>query len=271
MNHYNSYVMQTLPAVAFCGGNSSSDKTKEHRKQTEAASPKKLTIFKHQVVMKKTISALMCMAGLAILWACAGGSNGKSAGSDKSFQKITLSKEEMREKGYALTYEVQEDGGEVRTVILSRKGRNQRVDIIGDEVHRVYLSVREADDDHYYQLGNEGWEESYIAGQNLTNSSAGFSDQSWILGEKAGFAKKGTEEICGQTCDVWGGTYTGKVTYGSLAPGASGEYAVWNGFMLRAQYDKPDGGIATKFECTNLKIDIPDQAFEQDEDVSWAN
>ena len=45
----------------------------------------------------------------------------------------------------------------------------------------------------------------------------------------------------------------------------AGEFAIWNGFTLQVKYD---GDVL--YECTNIKIGLPDSAFEKNLDTSWA-
>lgn len=45
----------------------------------------------------------------------------------------------------------------------------------------------------------------------------------------------------------------------------AGEFAIWNGFTLQVKYD---GDVL--YECTNIKVGIPDSAFEKNLDTSWA-
>jgi hypothetical protein len=176
--------------------------------------------------------------------------------------------DEMVKQGYALTYDFD---GDIN--IYTNKGNYFRQDSGIGAAHNAYIFVKgtgaDRRDDLYHEDEGVWYTEKFRAEQTINGFFSSFIADNHEIYEKNGYAKTGTTTICGKVCDVYSGTYTGEgrlAIYGSLGrKGAKGEIAVWNGFTLRVKYYDD-----VLWECTNIKVGIPDSAFEKSLDSSWA-
>ena len=176
----------------------------------------------------------------------------------------------MVEKGFALTYDFQ---GEPH--IYTNKGKYFRQDSGQGPGHTVYIFVKGLGDDRrddIYYAGEGVWmTEKYRAEQSINGFYSSFIADSHEIFTQNGYTKTGTTTICGKECDVYSGTYTGEgylAIYGAKLGrknALEGEFAIWNGFTLQVKYA---GDVL--YECTNIKVGIPDSAFEKNIDHSWA-
>ena len=221
--------------------------------------------------MKRIVFSFMCLAVLSLGSACGNQSSQSQKDGDKKTDSKELTPEQMVEKGYALTYAFKDND----INIYANKGKYFRMDGGTDPAHNVYIFVKGMGDDRrddiYYE--DEGvWEtEKYRVEQTINGFYSSFIADSHELFCELGYSKTGTTTICGKECDVYSGTYTGEgmlAIYGAKLGrknAREGEFAVWNGFTLRVKYA---GDVL--YECTNIKIGLPDSAFDKSLDVSWA-
>ena len=221
--------------------------------------------------MKRIVFTLMCLAALSLGSACGNQSSQSQKDGDKKTDSKELTPEQMVEKGFALTYAFKDND----INIYANKGKYFRMDGGTDPAHNVYIFVKGMGDDRrddiYYE--DEGvWEtEKYRAEQTINGFYSSFIADSHELFCELGYSKTGTTTICGKECDVYSGTYTGEgmlAIYGAKLGrknAREGEFAVWNGFTLQVKYD---GDVL--YECTNIKVGLPDSAFDKSLDVSWA-
>ena len=213
----------------------------------------------------------MCLAALSIGTACGNQSSQSRKDVEKKTDSKELTPEQMVEKGFALTYAFKDND----INIYANKGKYFRMDGGTDPAHNAYIFVKgtgdERRDDIYYEDEGVWTTEKYRAEQTINGFYSSFIADSHELFTELGYSKTGTTTICGKVCDVYSGTYTGEVMlaiYGAKLGrknAKEGEFAIWNGFTLQVKYD---GDVL--YECTNIKVGIPDSAFEKNLDTSWA-
>lgn len=221
--------------------------------------------------MRRIVFTLMCLAALSLGSACGNQSSQSRKDGDKKSDSKELTPEQMVEKGYALTYVFKDND----VNIYANKGKYFRMDGGTDPAHNVYIFVRgtgdERRDDIYYEDEGVWTTEKYRAEQTINGFYSSFIADSHDLFSELGYSKTGTTTICGKECDVYSGTYTGEgmlAIYGAKLGrknAREGEFAVWNGFTLQVKYA---GDVL--YECTNIKVGLPDSAFDKSLDISWA-
>lgn len=221
--------------------------------------------------MRRIVFTLMCLAALSLGSACGNQSSQSRKDGDKKSDSKELTPEQMVEKGYALTYVFKDND----VNIYANKGKYFRMDHGTDPAHNVYIFVRgtgdERRDDIYYEDEGVWTTEKYRAEQTINGFYSSFIADSHDLFSELGYSKTGTTTICGKECDVYSGTYTGEgmlAIYGAKLGrknAREGEFAVWNGFTLQVKYA---GDVL--YECTNIKVGLPDSAFDKSLDISWA-
>ena len=221
--------------------------------------------------MKRIVFTLMCLAALSIGTACGNQSSQSRKDGEKKTDSKELTPEQMVEKGFALTYAFKDND----INIYENKGKYFRMDGGTDPAHNAYIFVKgtgdERRDDIYYEDEGVWTTEKYRAEQTINGFYSSFIADSHELFTELGYSKTGTTTICGKVCDVYSGTYTGEgmlAIYGAKLGrknAKEGEFAIWNGFTLQVKYD---GDVL--YECTNIKVGIPDSAFEKNLDTSWA-
>lgn len=260
--------------------------------------------------MKKFFSTLLglaCVALMTVCLSCGNSGSGKSgAGNDNagaapstkaaSSKNDNVTPEQMKEKGFALKYDLFSQSKRNNVAIFTRKGSSTRLDIFSTDdegnptdEHSVYIETKDADGKYtgYGWSGDEdeaAWTDDDVrARQTANNAFSMIYDMSKHFLEH-GYEAKGTTTICGRTCNVYEGTYNrGKsilAVYDELGrDGMHGSFAAWNGFALRAKcdiwgYDEATDqrivtGEYTTFECTAIQIGVPDDAFTKTLKVSW--
>lgn len=206
--------------------------------------------------MKRISFAILCAAFL-------------SAGLASAQTSKDLTPDEMVKHGFALTYDF---NGE--TNIYTNKGDCFRQDSGEGPAHNVYIFVKgkgnDRRDDIYHEDEGVWHTEKFRAEQTVNGFFSSFIADNHEIFVNNGYQRTGTATICGKECDVYSGTYTGEgklAIYGNLGrrKGTKGEIAVWNGFTLRVKYYDD-----VLWECTNIKVGIPDSAFDKNLDTSWA-
>lgn len=206
--------------------------------------------------MKNRTLIVLCMAIL-------------SAGLASAQTSKDLTPNEMVKQGYALTYDFNGD-----TNIYANKGNYFRQDSGVNAAHNAYIFVKgtgaDRRDDIYHEDEGVWSTEKFRAEQTINGFFSSFIADSHEIFVQNGYTKTGTTTICGKVCDVYSGTYTGEgklAIYGNIGrrKGTKGEIAVWNGFTLRVKYYDD-----VLYECTNIKVGIPDSAFDKNLDTSWA-
>ena len=195
--------------------------------------------------------SLLCLAALTLGTACGNPSSGNGSGDPAP--------EKMVEQGYALTYDFRGD-----TYIYANKGKYFRQDSGEGPAHNAYIFVRgmgdERRDDIYHEDEGVWFTEKYRAEQTINGFFSSFIADNHEIYEQNGYVKTGTATICGKVCEGM------LAIYGDLGrKNKKGEFAVWNGFTLRVK-----SGEEVIYECKNIKIGIPDSAFDKSLDTSWA-
>ena len=249
--------------------------------------------------MKKIFCALFAVACMGLMTACLpGGNNGGNENGDDngSGKNENVTPEQMKEKGFALKYDLFSQYKRDKIAVYTRKGSSTRLDVFytddeGNPIddHCVYIDTKDADGKYTGYGGpgdddEEAWSDGdYSARQTANNAFSMISDMSKHFLEH-GYEAKGTTVICGRTCNVYEGTYnrgTSKLAvYDELGhDGMHGSFAAWNGFALRAKcdiwgYDEEKDerivvGEYTVFECTAIQIGVPDEAFTKTVKVTW--
>ena len=213
--------------------------------------------------------ALLIVSACAVSFLSA--SSCASTEAAKQQQMAELTPEQMVEKGFALTYAFKDND----INIYANKGKYFRMDGGTDPAHNVYIFVKgtgdERRDDIYYEDEGVWGTEKYRAEQTINGFYSSFIADCHEIFEQNGYSKTGTTTICGKVCDVYSGKYTGKgflAIYGAKLgkkDAREGEFAIWNGFTLQVKYA---GDVL--YECTNIKVGIPDSAFDKNLDTSWA-
>ena len=252
--------------------------------------------------MKRILCALFGLTCIGLMAACIPGQDSDNEGSDdngggKENGKIeNVTPEQMKEKGFALKYNLFTQYKRDKVAVYTRKGSSTRLDVFytDDEGNPtdeqcVYIETKDAKG-NYTGYGYPGeddedtWtDEDYRARQTANNAFSMISDMSKHFLEH-GYVAKGTTTICGYTCNVYEGTYNRGISmlavYDELGrDGMHGSFATWNGFALRAKcdiwgYDEEKDerivtGEYTTFECTAIQIGIPDDALTKTLKVSW--
>ena len=221
--------------------------------------------------MKRIVFTLMFLAALSMGTACGNQSSQSQKDGEKKTDSKELTPEQMVERGFALTYAFKDND----VNIYANKGKFFRMDGGTDPAHNAYIFVKgtgdERRDDIYYEDEGVWTTEKYRAEQTINGFYSSFIADSHELFCELGYSKTGTTTICGKECDVYTGTYTGEgmlAIYGAKLGrknAQEGEFAVWNGFTLQVKYA---GDVL--YECTNIKVGLPDSAFDKSLDVSWA-
>jgi len=220
--------------------------------------------------MKKVFLSMVCMASLVMMTACGGG-NAKKESSEgtaevKKEAKATL--DDLKESGFAI--KLKYDGDVI--AVYTRKGSNKRLDMIYDDGSRkVGIEARIPGEGYTgYDFDGETWtDESYSGRQEVNNFYAEFLQDLTRHFANKGYAKTGSETICGKSCDVYSGKLTEKLkvaAYGDLRAETDeeGEIVVWNGITMRTKI-----GGKVKTEVVALSFDIPDEAFTKTENITW--
>ena len=213
----------------------------------------------------------MCLAVLSIGATCGSQSSQSRNNGDKKTDSKEFTPEQMVEKGFALTYTFKDND----INIYANKGKYFRFDAGTNPAHNAYIFVKGMGDDRrddiYYEDEGVWGTEKYRAEQTINGFYSSFIADCHEIFEQNGYSKTGTTTICGKVCDVYSGKYTGKgflAIYGAKLgkkDAREGEFAIWNGFTLQVKYA---GDVL--YECTNIKVGIPDSAFDKNLDTSWA-
>lgn len=220
--------------------------------------------------MKKVFLAMMCMASLVIMTACGGGGAKKesSEGAAEVKKEAKANLDDLKESGFAI--KLKYDGNVI--AVYTRKGNNKRLDMIYDDGSRkVGIEARIPGEGYTgYDYDGETWTDESLSGrQEVNNFYAEFLQDLTRHFVKNGYAKTGSETICGKSCDVYSGKLTEKLkvaAYGDLRAETDeeGEIVVWNGITMRTKI-----GGKVKTEVVALSFDIPDEAFTKTENITW--
>ena len=220
--------------------------------------------------MRKVFLALMCMASLVIMTACGGGNAKKDAsGETAEVKKETKASksDDIKESGFAIKLQYDD-----AIAIYTRKGSNKRLDMVYDDgSHSIGIEARIPGEGYTgYAYDGETWTDESLAGrQEVNNFYAEYLQDLTRHFVNKGYAKTGSETICGKSCDVYSGKLTEKLkvaAYGSLRAKTEeeGEIVVWNGITMRT---KLSGKVMT--EVIALSFNIPDEAFTKTAEITW--
>lgn len=222
--------------------------------------------------MKRVIlSMVVCMASLVLMAACGGGGNAEkesSEGTAEAKKEAAATLDDLKESGFAIKLKYDGDAFAVYT----RKGDNKRLDMIySDGSRRVGIEARVPGEGYTgYRYDGETWaDESLYGRQEVNNFYAEYLQDLTKHFVNKGYAKRGSETICGKSCEVYSGKLTEKLkvaAYGDLRAETDeeGEIVVWNGITMRT---KQGGKVIT--EVVALSFDIPDEAFTKSENITW--